>query len=65
MGPTGELLRRSVRLDPADAADVFAEQATGLAEGGADLLWIETMSSMEEIEAAIDGCRSVSDLPSP
>ena len=30
---------------------------------GADLLWIETMSSMEEIEAAIEGCRSVSDLP--
>ena len=63
MGPTGELLAPLGSLDPADAADVFAEQATGLAEGGADLLWIETMSSMEEIEAAIEGCRSVSDLP--
>ena len=63
MGPTGELLAPLGALDPADAADVFAEQATGLAEGGADLLWIETMSSIEEIEAAIDGCRSVSDLP--
>ena len=63
MGPTGELLAPLGALDPADAADVFAEQATGLAEGGADLLWIETMSSMEEIEAAIDGCRSVSNLP--
>ncbi|MEC7672510.1 MAG: homocysteine S-methyltransferase family protein, partial [Actinomycetota bacterium] len=41
MGPTGELLAPLGSLDPADAADVFAEQATGLAEGGADLLWIE------------------------
>ncbi|MEO0494413.1 MAG: homocysteine S-methyltransferase family protein, partial [Actinomycetota bacterium] len=50
-------------LEPADAAAAFADQAQGLTEGGADLLWIETMSSMEEIEAAVDGCRSVSQLP--
>lgn len=63
IGPTGELLAPLGALDPADAAAAFAEQAQGLTEGGADVLWVETMSSMEEIEAAIAGARSVSDLP--
>ena len=34
-----------------------------LSEGGVDLLWIETMSSIDEIEAAVEGVRSVSELP--
>ncbi len=63
IGPTGELLAPLGALEAADAAAAFADQARGLTEGGADLLWIETMSSMEEIEAAISGARSVSDLP--
>ncbi len=63
IGPTGELLAPLGSLDPEDAADAFADQAKGLTEGGADLLWIETMSSLEEAEAAIEGARRVSDLP--
>lgn len=63
IGPTGELLAPLGALEAADAAAAFADQAQGLSEGGADVLWIETMSSMEEIEAAIEGARSVSDLP--
>ena len=63
MGPTGELLAPLGSLDAADAASAFAEQAQGLTEGGADVLWVETMSAMEEIEAAVQGARSVSDLP--
>ncbi|MEM9464991.1 MAG: betaine--homocysteine S-methyltransferase [Actinomycetota bacterium] len=63
MGPTGELLAPLGALEPAVAAAGFADQAKGLTEGGADVLWIETMSSMEEIEAAIEGARSASDLP--
>ena len=31
--------------------------------GGVDLLWIETISSLEEAEAAVEGARSVSDKP--
>jgi 5-methyltetrahydrofolate--homocysteine methyltransferase len=38
----------------ADARAAFAEQAQALAEGGVDILWIETMSSREETEAAIE-----------
>ena len=58
MGPTGEILEPLGPLS-ADAARIaFAEQAAALAEGGADVLWIETMSSKEELEAAILGAQS-------
>ncbi len=63
MGPTGELLTPMGTMTMASCADAFAEQATGLAEGGADVLWIETMSHLDEIAAAVEGARSVSDLP--
>ncbi len=63
MGPTGELLQPMGEMTPETAADAFAAQAEGLAAGGADILWIETMSSLEEIEAAIVGARRVTGLP--
>lgn len=63
MGPSGELLEPMGEMTPETAAAAFAAQAEGLAAGGADVLWIETMSSLEEIEAAIVGARSVTDLP--
>jgi 5-methyltetrahydrofolate--homocysteine methyltransferase len=63
IGPTGELLVPLGTLQPDDAATAFAEQAQGLTEGGADVLWIETMSSLEEAEAAVLGAQSRSSLP--
>jgi methionine synthase I (cobalamin-dependent) len=62
MGPTGEILEPLGPLTVAEAREAFAEQALALAEGGADVAWIETMSSKEEVEAAIAGARS-SGLP--
>jgi 5-methyltetrahydrofolate--homocysteine methyltransferase len=41
----------------------FADQAAGLAAGGVDLFWVETMSDLEEAKAAVNGIRSVSDFP--
>ena len=41
------------RLTEADAAEIFTEQAKGLKEGGADILWVETVSSIEDMRAAI------------
>jgi 5-methyltetrahydrofolate--homocysteine methyltransferase len=63
MGPTGELLAPmgDMTMDACQAA--FADQALGLAKGGADLLWIETISSLDEAEAAVAGARQSSDLP--
>ncbi len=63
MGPSGELLEPMGTMTPEACAAAFAEQATGLTEGGADLLWIETMSHLDEVAAAVEGARSVSDLP--
>jgi methionine synthase I (cobalamin-dependent) len=63
MGPTGQLLQPLGPLTVQEVADAYAEQATGLVEGGVDLLLIETMSDLGEAEAAIAGARRVSDLP--
>ena len=52
VGPTGELFEPLGSLTESAAVDVFVEQIAGLAEGGADVAWIETMSSLEEIRAA-------------
>jgi 5-methyltetrahydrofolate--homocysteine methyltransferase len=57
MGPTGEILEPLGPLSLDEARQAFAEQALALARGGADLLWIETMSSVEETEAAVAGAR--------
>jgi methionine synthase I (cobalamin-dependent) len=54
IGPTGELFAPMGALDYDDARAAFTEQAEALAEGGVDLLWVETMSSLEEVQAAID-----------
>jgi methionine synthase I (cobalamin-dependent) len=59
MGPTGEILEPLGPLGLDMARESFAEQAAALASGGADVLWIETMSSVEETEAAIAGARTV------
>lgn len=63
MGPTGELLEPMGAMTFDEAVAAFAEQARGLADGGVDLLWVETMSDTEEVRAAIEGARSVTDLP--
>lgn len=39
-------------LTHTDAVTVFSEQAEALATAGVDVLWIETMSSIEELGAA-------------
>jgi methionine synthase I (cobalamin-dependent) len=58
IGPTGEILEPLGPLSLEAARRAFEEQAAALARGGADLLWIETMSSVEETEAAIAGART-------
>ncbi len=63
MGPTGELLQPMGTLTMQDARQAFAEQAAGLAAGGVDVIWIETMSDLNEVTAAIEGARSTTDLP--
>src|SRR5271165_1617495 len=52
VGPTGDIFAPLGPLTEDEAVDVFAEQIDGLREGGADVVWIETMSAAEEISAA-------------
>ncbi len=63
IGPTGLLMKPYGPLSVEEATATFAEQAKALAEGGVDLLVIETMFAFEEADAAFKGARSVTDLP--
>ena len=63
MGPVGALIEPYGPLKAEDVKATFAEQAKALAEGGVDLLLIETMFAFEETNAAFEGARSVTDLP--
>ncbi len=64
IGPTGGILTPLGDLEPGLAVEAFAEQAAALIEGGIDVIWIETMSSLEELRAAFDGARQASpDIP--
>jgi methionine synthase I (cobalamin-dependent) len=53
LGPTGELFEPLGALSRAEGLASFAEQADALAEGGCDLLWIETIAAAEELEVAL------------
>ncbi|GAB4457595.1 MAG: betaine--homocysteine S-methyltransferase [Anaerolineales bacterium] len=63
MGPVGALIKPYGPLEAEEVRATFAEQAKALAEGGVDLLLIETMFAFEEATAAFEGARSVTDLP--
>lgn len=63
MGPVGALIKPYGPLEAEEVKATFAEQAKALAEGGVDLLLIETMFALEEATAAFEGARSVTDLP--
>lgn len=55
MGPTGEIFMPVGTLPHEEGVAAFAEQAHALKQGGVDVLWIETMSSEEELRAAVEG----------
>ncbi len=52
IGPTGELFSPLGMLTSEAAEAAFTEQAEALAQGGVDIIWIETMSALEEVRAA-------------
>jgi methionine synthase I (cobalamin-dependent) len=60
MGPTGEIFMPVGTMPHEEGVAAFAEQAAALKEAGVDVLWIETMSSDEELRAAVEGAATVS-----
>jgi 5-methyltetrahydrofolate--homocysteine methyltransferase len=64
LGPTGELMEPLGALTADEAEQLFEEQLRGLAEGGIDLVLIETMSDLAEVRAAVAAAqRVVPELP--
>jgi methionine synthase I (cobalamin-dependent) len=64
VGPTGELLAPIGLVEPDEIKAMFAEQIAALAEGGADVILVETMSDLAEVEAAVGAAAEVApDLP--
>src|SRR5947209_16289604 len=61
IGPTGHLPASDDptlgKITFAELREVFAEQATGLLRGGADLIIIETAQDILEVKAAVFGAR--------
>jgi len=58
LGPTGELFMPLGALSYNDAFAAFQAQAKAMKAAGADCLWIETMSSAEEMEAAVKAAQT-------
>ena len=54
VGPTGEIMEPMGALTHSRAVEMFHEQAEGLKAGGADVLWVETISAAEEFRAAAE-----------
>lgn len=63
MGPIGEMMQPYGTLSEAEVFESFAEQAQLLSEAGVDLMVLETFYDLSEAQAAVQGVRSVSDLP--
>lgn len=63
VGPLGVRIAPYGRVKPEEAREAFAEQIRALAEAGADLIVIETMSDLYEIQEAIKAAKQTCDLP--
>jgi homocysteine S-methyltransferase len=63
VGPLGVRIAPYGRVKPEEARAAFAEQIQALADGGVDLIVIETMSDLYEIHEAIKAARDISKLP--
>lgn len=63
IGPSGELLEPFGETPVAEVRKDFARQAKALAEGGVDLIIIETVIDLNEIKAAIEAVRETTEIP--
>ncbi|HUR33365.1 MAG TPA: bifunctional homocysteine S-methyltransferase/methylenetetrahydrofolate reductase [Vicinamibacterales bacterium] len=63
MGPLGIRIEPWGKTGVDEARDYFREQAQALLDGGVDLFILETFRDLNEVGAAIDAARSITDLP--
>ena len=57
IGPLGKFLAPMGKITYQGAVEIFAEQAAALVEAGVDVLYVETMSDLNEVRAAVQGAR--------
>ena len=63
IGPLGVRIAPYGRVKPEEARAAFAEQVKALADAGAELIVIETMSDLYEIQEAIKAAKQTCSLP--
>lgn len=63
VGPTGDIIEPLGSRAVQEAYNIFAEQAEALAEGGVDVIYVETMMAAEESEVAITAVKKKTNLP--
>ena len=63
MGPSGELMEPLGDMTYEQAYELYAEQARAADAAGADLIIIETMTSLDELKAAVCAAQDHSELP--
>ncbi len=63
MGPIGKSVGENQDVSPTDAREAFKEQAGYLAEGGVDLIMLETFTDLKELILAIESIQEVTTLP--
>ena len=59
VGPSGELMEPMGTMTIDDAKALFADQIKALVAGGVDAILIETMSDLQEVEAAVKAAKEV------
>jgi len=63
IGPTGKFLKPQGEFTEDEFESVFAEQSAALAEGGVDVLIVETQYDLHEALCALRGARRAGSLP--
>jgi len=63
MGPTGRPMAPLGTVTPDEVREAYAEQATALVDGGADVLILETFTDLNELLEAVRGAQSAVGVP--
>jgi 5-methyltetrahydrofolate--homocysteine methyltransferase len=63
LGPTGDIIEPLGPRTEQEIYGIFAEQTVALAEGGVDIVFVETMMAPEEAEIAVRAAKKETNLP--
>jgi 5-methyltetrahydrofolate--homocysteine methyltransferase len=61
--PTGRMLRPLGDLDPQMLYEAYRDEVVGYVQGGADIIWIMTMTDLEEAVIGVRAAKDFSNLP--